>query len=1518
VAKAYSRRNGEFLVNTQTANAQQGPRMAALADGGFIVVWTDGSLVGGDASGVAVKAQRFDASGSQVGGEFLVNTTTSGNQSSPAVAALPSGRFVITWTDASATGGDTSGNAVRGQLFEANGTAVGGEFLVNTAVAGNQGPAVITELPNGGFVIAWTDASGQGGDTSSTGIKAQIFDGNGAKVGGEILANTTTLGSQFGPSVTSLASGGFAIAWIDSAGAYFQRFDAGGAHVGSEQLANASSSFVTGVAFVSGITIASVGSGFVVTWGQADSPPVAGQPITFDIREQRFDASGNKIGAEAIVNTTVEGSQSNPDVHALPDGGYLVTWQGPGDGTSGINVYGQAFDASGARLGSEFLLGTTLDGSQTGGKVTALASGDIVLAWTDSSGLGGDASSAAVKAQLLTVTTDAPTDIALSNALVSETSVENLPVATLSSSSGAVFNAFSYTIVSDSSGGAFGIDGDQLVVVDSSRLDFETQPNLNVTIRATDLNGGTYDESFALTVTDAAIEARYSAGDEFGISDDTAGFNTPLAVVPLASGGFLSVTWDFAIGVSDKIHGRIFDAAGSPVTGEFELAIPNGSFGDAAELPGGGFVLTYRGASIDLGGGSNGFPIRAQLYDAAGHTVGAELLVSTTNNGILGDPSVATLASGGFVVTWTLPTDEGDDPGAAFPSQIRGQIFAASGSPVGGEFRANSTTVGAQNLSHVEALPGGGFVVTWHDFTLQAVEGQIFDAAGGKIGGEFTAVANLPDPVSSQLTVLASGNFLVTWSELIDDSGSVPIYAVEGQLLSLGGAAIGGPLDLAIGTNSSFNIAAAPGGGFALGWSAISLATLDANDNDAWVRIFNNAGAPVGDPFLIASTKDNDSIAAVTALDSGAFAFLVGRGFEENFSSTSDAFARILSPAGPVPPITGTADDDVLADTALADQINGLGGNDMITVHSGHDRVDGGADSDTLVVDYSGATAAVTVSGIQTGTGGGAGWQGHVSDVSAGGGHDVLFDNIERLDLTTGSGDDFVVGIGGVNIIHTGLGDDQLSGGAGNDVLDGGVGADHMFGSQGNDIFYVDDAGDVVTENNGEGTGDEVRTTLSTYVIPDNVEILTGIGTGFQTLRGNAGNNVIATGSGGGLVDFSAGGSDTGNGAGGVDVFYFGAALDQTDQANGGAGKDVVAIQGDYSGGVTLGVHALDNVETLSILGHSDNRFGGNTVGANNYVITSVDANVAAGQFLTINASSLEAGENFTFNGSAETNGSFFIYGGKGADHLTGGSGVDVFFFAEEGRFGAGDQVNGGGGNDILVLRGNYTIDMATSSVTNIETVTLMSGSDSRFFATTSNFNYDIKTAENTVAPGVTMTFNGGGLHAGETLHFDGSAESDGGAFRVFGGDDNDIITGGAGNDLLYGGLGADILTGGAGGDTYLYKSASESTSIHFDTIQGFDYTQDRIDLPFAVSGFADNQSSGKLDAATFDADIAAAVDGGLNPFGAIEFTAGTGDMAGHFFIIVDADGDGAYQAGHDYVINISDAVLPPTPTIFV
>ena len=67
-----------------------------------------------DGSGWGVYAQRFNASGSKVGGEFRVNTVTSGDQTSPSVAMDGTGNFTVAW--ASITPG-TGGPVVDAQRY---------------------------------------------------------------------------------------------------------------------------------------------------------------------------------------------------------------------------------------------------------------------------------------------------------------------------------------------------------------------------------------------------------------------------------------------------------------------------------------------------------------------------------------------------------------------------------------------------------------------------------------------------------------------------------------------------------------------------------------------------------------------------------------------------------------------------------------------------------------------------------------------------------------------------------------------------------------------------------------------------------------------------------------------------------------------------------------------------------------------------------------------------------------------------------------------------------------------------------------------------------------------------------------------------------------------------------------------------------------------------------------------------------------------------------------------------------
>jgi len=166
-------------------------------------------------------------------------------------------------------------------------------------------------------------------------------------------------------------------------------------------------------------------------------------------------------------------------------------------------------------------------------------------------------------------------------------------------------------------------------------------------------------------------------------------------------------------------------------------------------------------------------------------------------------------------------------------------------------------------------------------------------------------------------------------------------------------------------------------------------------------------------------------------------------------------------------------------------------------------------------------------------------------------------------------------------------------------------------------------------------------------------------------------------------------------------------------------------------------------------------------------------------------------------------------------------------------------------------------------------------------------------------------------LVSSESLRFDGSAETEG-TFHIFGGAGDDTLIAGSGDDLLFGAGGKDSLAGGGGSDIFIYHAAAESTGIGFDILTDFG-SGDRIDLPTPVSGFAQSVASGQLSNASFDSDLASAVDGALEANQAILFRPSSGDHAGRTFLIVDSDGDGAYSEGADYVFELGDAVIIDT-----
>ena len=210
-------RGGDFQVNTYTTGTNFEPSVASDAAGNFVVVWT--KITAGDWD---VFAQRYDASGAQVGGQFRVNTVPYGTQFDPKVSSDPTGNFVVVWTDLQANGAD-----VWGQRFDAAGAKKGTAFRVNVHTTGSQSEPAMAVDAHGNFVVAWSSNQQDG---SSWSVFARRYDAYGVPEGGEFRVNTYTTDAQAIPRVASDDQGRFVVVWHSgdqdgsSGGIFAQRF----------------------------------------------------------------------------------------------------------------------------------------------------------------------------------------------------------------------------------------------------------------------------------------------------------------------------------------------------------------------------------------------------------------------------------------------------------------------------------------------------------------------------------------------------------------------------------------------------------------------------------------------------------------------------------------------------------------------------------------------------------------------------------------------------------------------------------------------------------------------------------------------------------------------------------------------------------------------------------------------------------------------------------------------------------------------------------------------------------------------------------------------------------------------------------------------------------------------------------------------------------------------------------------------------------------------------------------------
>ncbi|MFN0192963.1 MAG: calcium-binding protein [Aestuariivirga sp.] len=692
----------------------------------------------------------------------------------------------------------------------------------------------------------------------------------------------------------------------------------------------------------------------------------------------------------------------------------------------------------------------------------------------------------------------------------------------------------------------------------------------------------------------------------------------------------VTVSYDFAVYKSEFTSAYSAEHLG--VSSERDpalLTLANGGFALAYETQEGvstRIVLEYYNANGDLvAGGPN---------DTA-------LIVDTLAAGVAkSDPVLLQLADGLVVTAWThagsgvhatitdtaYNIDEPDSliPGTNLNSSVPDLVQLANG---------NLAFVKQQNLGAADQ--DADFVIT----------------SGGLVVNEVALGNNSSsDERNPVIARLNNGNVAIAYEkELADGSGN---FGMAIEIYTEAGATV---LDQFIFDNAGNNnlrpdVVALKDGGFAVAYEddeyaqqGITIAFFNAagtllgkaradgdffSDDDVHLTVLDNGYLAVGwtdngvdikstvfDPTTrtrlgnietIESQNGQQEQSNLTALANGKIVYAwsdFNSALEDGNTDPDDQhismeirnFRRtwISDAAGDT--MTGDSLIDIMSGNGGIDTLIGKGGDDNLDGGAGADNMAGGTGSDTYIVDNTGDS---TIEAVNEGT----------DQVLATVSH-TLRANVENL---------FLQGTGNINGSGNAL-VNLITGNSGSNILNGFAGTDTMFGNDGNDTYYVDNSGDFMVENPGNGI-DIVRSSVD-WFLGSNFEKLYLLGSAVSG-NGNSLSNFIYGNDAANAIDGGLA-ADRMYGGKGNDFYTVDSTGDPVFETVSGVAGGTDTVQSVVN--FTLGA----NVEILQLVGGSVINGTGNTL-----------ANTISG--------------NFNNN---------FIDGKAGNDTLTGSLGKDNFVF---------------------------------------------------------------------------------------------------------------------------------------------------------------------------------------------------------------------------------------------------------------
>lgn len=1294
--------------------------------------------------------------------------------------------------------------------FTLNSDSSTSEFQVNTYSKEDQAFPSIAASTNGNYLITWAST---GQDGSSSGIYAQLYDSNNNHIGGEFQVSTTSKGNQSYSQTTSLKDGGYVVTWSSSDGQD----------------------------------------------GQDDG-----------VFAQRLDANGNAVGKEFQVNTNTASSQYEPELTGLDDGGFVITWTSYLQDGSFHGVYGQRYDANGARAGNEFQINTYTNDFQSQPSVTSLSDGGFVVSWTSK---GQDGSKYGIYSQM------------------------------------------------------YGDDGSKVgAETHVSTYTSDNQERSDITA----LNDGGYVITWSSYSQDGSGFGIYGqrfnasgqkAGDEFQINTHTADHQEASKIAGLSDGGFV-VTWQSSgqDGSGRGIYAQRFDSTGAKVGTEFVVnatRADNQMNPDVAATNDGGFVITW--ASNNQDGSKAG--VYAVHYDANGIPTNQSPEIQASEKSettTLGDEGVG----GGF------NAGAGDDTvnGGIADDDIRGGIgndainSGAGNDTVTGD-AGNDILNGGAGSDNMDGGEGNDLYIIASGADHSQAE---INDRGGDSGDEvrFTNA----DKTSTDTLTLFKGDTGVDsvtigtgTAKTAVNTGTanlnVDASAVVNSLTITGNAGnnnitSGAGDDVLLGDKGNDTLVAGDGNDILNGGIGADLMKGGAGNDTYTVdnvgdTVDEESNTDIGDTVIYNITANANLASTITLGTTNTIALLgtatdtldltnienivLNTNGKLNVEGDGNANTIIGNLANNI--LSGNAGDDVINGGLGNDTLNGGEGNDTLNGDAGIDNMSGGAGDDTYIINL-------------------------LTDVIADtSGNDTVKAEFS-IDLSKQYADlENVTLLGKAAINATGdAGNNVLIGNIANNILNGGLGDDTLNGAEGNDL-YIFGSGDehaLAEIQDSAGTADELRftgatitnastataNTLSLYAGDTGIEKVV-IGTGLAavavssattalnvdassvlqsiSITGNAGVNALKGGEGNDTL-LGGKGADVLVGNDGNDILDGGT---EADNMTGGAGNDTYIIDNiadtidedsntDTSDTVIYNMNVSNltaQVSSLTLGASNDNAIYLSNSTVAKPVITSL--NLTQIENITLNGGGLiNVTGNEVANAINGNSGNNSISGAAGNDILSGGAGNDTLDGGND-----NDQLDGGVGNDQLLagagddtLAGGVGNDTLTGSDGN--DVYLMSDAND-FIIETANGGTDTVQASITFSL-VDTAKTGTNLSNIENLTLTGSGAINGtgnaanntltgntGANKLDGGDGsdtllglagNDNLLGGKGNDELHGGLGNDTLLGGDGNDTFVFDTALNATT-NKDVIQSFNTTDDVIRLDHTIFTAL---SEGSLDAGSF------------------------------------------------------------------